>query len=442
MGFDRQFDLGLLWRLGLVLLLGALVLWAFTAGPGAATRILAVVLLAAAISSQWTHLHRTNIAVARFIEAIRFDDFSQRFTLGRGPGFEALGKALDDAIIVLGAKRSQAGEEVRFLSAVVDDSPVALLTIDEADRVSLLNKAARRQFVDHPVRVEDFHAFGADVVAALSLPPPARRLSQLVRDGVAQRVMVETARIERLGSNIRIVSILPVQNVLGAAEMAAQSGLVRVLTHEIMNSLTPVTSLVRSAADLLTAAPNDEQSLADARQAVQIAARRAEGMQRFVENYRSFARLPEIRRRRFAAAEWAEEIARLCAADPAIAGVPIELSVPAGLSLDADPDLMAQVCLNLLRNAATAARSASETPKIGLDLQDLGQNGFRIEVYDNGPGIQPDRRDDIFLPFYTTRADGNGIGLSFARQVITAHGGSIAAGTSAMGGASIIAVVS
>ena len=96
------------------------------------------------------------------------------------------------------------------------------------------------------------------------------------------------------------------QNVLGAAEMAAQSGLVRVLTHEIMNSLTPVTSLVRSAADLLAAAENDPEALAEARQAVEIAARRAEGMHRFVENYRSFARLPEIRRRRFAAQDMDE----------------------------------------------------------------------------------------------------------------------------------------
>jgi two-component system nitrogen regulation sensor histidine kinase NtrY len=256
--------------------------------------------------------------------------------------------------------------------------------------VTLLNKAARRQFVDHPgVRVEDFQLLRRRIRRRARAAASGRRLTQLIRDGVAQRVMVETARIERLGSNIRIISVLPVQNVLGAAEMAAQSGLVRVLTHEIMNSLTPVTSLVRSAADLLASAEDDPEALAEARQAVEIAARRAEGMHRFVENYRSFARLPEIRRRRFAAQEWANEIARLCEADPVISGIPLDLSVPAGLSLDADPDLMAQVCLNLLRNAATAARGMSDTPQIGMILQDLAPNGVRIEVFDNGPGIEP-----------------------------------------------------
>jgi signal transduction histidine kinase len=232
-----------------------------------------------------------------------------------------------------------------------------------------------------------------------------------------------------------------VQNVLGAAEMAAQSGLVRVLTHEIMNSLTPVTSLIRSAADLLASSEQDPDALAEARQAVEVAARRAEGMRRFVENYRSFERSPDIRKRRFSAVEWADEIARLSKADAVITGVQLDVSVPPGLWLDADPDLLAQVCINLLRNAAAAARSFSHTPQIGIVLQDLASDGFRIEVFDNGPGIAVDRRDDVFLPFYTTRPEGNGIGLSFARQVVIAHGGSITATTSRLGGASIVAVM-
>src|SRR3990170_6100438 len=255
MAFDRQFDLGLIWRLALILALGALTIIAFLEAGGAATRILLVAAWIGAVADLWHHLRRTNLAVARFVEAIRFEDFSQRFTLGRGTGFEALGSALDSAIVELGAKRAEAAEDARFLGAVVDDAPVALLTIDEEDRVTLLNKAARRQFVDQPgIRVADFAAYGAEFVAALGLPPSGRRLTQVIKDGVAQRVMIETARIERLGSNLRIVSVLPGQNVLRPAEMAAQSGLVRVLTHEIMNSLTPVTSLVRSAADILAAA--------------------------------------------------------------------------------------------------------------------------------------------------------------------------------------------
>ncbi|MCA1652890.1 MAG: PAS domain-containing sensor histidine kinase [Sphingomicrobium sp.] len=442
MAFERGFDLGLAWRLALVLVLAPLPLVAFLAGGGAATRIVAVLALVAAIAGLWVHLQRTNIAVARFIESIRFDDFSQRFTLGSGVGFEALGKALDSAIVELGARRSAAGEEVRFLSAVVDDSPVALLTIDNHERVTLLNKAARRQFIDLTgIRIADFAIYGPEFVAALGLPPAGRRLTPLIRNGVAQRVMIEAARIDRLGSNLRIVSILPVQNVLGAAEVAAQSGLIRVLTHEIMNSLTPVTSLIRSAASIMAAAQDNPVMLGEAREAVEVAARRAEGMHRFVESYRSFSRLPELRRQSFSAALWVPEILRIAEADPIIGTIPIDVKMPSDLRLDADPDLLAQVCLNLLRNAAAAARDHGETPAIGLQLQPTESGGAHIEVYDNGPGIEEDRREDIFLPFYTTRPNGNGVGLSFARQVIVAHGGSIHAAQSRLGGASIIALI-
>ena len=164
-------------------------------------------------------------------------------------------------------------------------------------------------------------------------------------------------------------------------------------------------------------------------------------MHRFVETYRSFARLPEIRRRRFAARPWAEEIARLCAADPVTAKIALDVQVPAEFTLDADPDLLAQVCLNLLRNAATAARKHAAKPQVGMTVQPTAEGGARIEIYDNGPGIDPDRREDIFLPFYTTRPDGTGVGLSFARQIVIAHGGTISAGDSPIGGASIIAVI-
>jgi two-component system, NtrC family, nitrogen regulation sensor histidine kinase NtrY len=435
MGFDRRFERGLLWRLALLFTVGFLAIWAFQREGAYATRILLGLITFALFADVWLYLRRTNLAVSRFIESIRFDDFSQRFALGKGAEFETLGEALDGAMRELGRKRAEAKEESRFLGAVVDDAPAALLTIDSDDRVTLLNKAARREFAIHDgVQLAGFSLYGAEFVAAMGQKAAGRRVTRLMKDGVAQRAIVETVRLERLGSALRIVSVLPVQNVLGAAELAAQSDLVRVLTHEIMNSLTPVTSLVRSASDMLA---DPHANMADVREAVETAARRAEGMQRFVESYRSFARVPEIRRRRFPAQPWAEEIARLCAANPATADVKIVLDIQAGVSLNADPDLLAQVCLNLLRNGATAARAHTGTPEVTLKIHSLNDAVARIDISDNGPGIEPDRREDIFLPFYTTRIDGNGVGLSFARKVVVAHGGSISADQHVSGGAVI-----
>lgn len=429
----RRFEFGLAWRA--LLLLAAFALFvAAVATPGlAAGRIVAGLVALAALMTLWAHIRRTNFEVARFVEALRFDDFSQRFTSGSGGGFDVLGDALDGAMKSLRDRRVGLAEEARFLSAAIDDAPVALLSIADDGTVAMLNKAARRLFDRASLtRVEDFAAYGAELAAAVGLPPGGRRVTRIVLDGVAQRVILATARVERLGTGLTIASILPVQAEFGRVEMTTQADLVRVLTHEIMNSLTPVTSLARSSAELVAAAAARDPTLADARAAVETLAARADSILRFVDSYRDFAFSPDLRRRRFRAQEWANEIATLARSDPkASAPVTVEITPPTA-SIDGDPDLLAQVVLNLIRNAALAGAQT-------IALRVTAGRGGRaaIAVADDGPGIPPDRREDVFMPFYTTRRDGSGVGLSFARQVVMAHGGSIVADDSDLGGAMI-----
>lgn len=438
MAFSRRFEVGLAWRT--LLVAGTLVLFAAAVvSPGlSAVRVVAGLVAVAALWSLWAHVRRTNFELARFVEALRFEDYTQRFSVAEGSGFEKLGAALDTVMKRLAAQRSGVAEEARYQAAVIDDSPVALLSIADDGRVELLNKAARRQFARASLtHVEDFAAYGPELSAAVALPPGGRRITRILLDGVAQRVMLATARLERLDGGLTIASVLPVQSELGAVELAAQADLVRVLTHEIMNSLTPVTSLARTSADLVAQAAAEDPRLADARDASRTLAARADGILRFVETYRDFSRTLELRRTRFPAGPWAAEIARLAAADAKSGDVRLAVTVePPGLSVDADPDLLAQVALNLVRNAALATAEQAER-QVMLRIAATPDRRVRIEVADNGPGIAADRREDVFLPFYTTRAGGSGVGLSFARQVVLAHGGSIVADAGDGGGAVI-----
>ena len=406
-----------------------------TAAGLGATRFAAGALTLAALAWLWRYIDRTNREVARFLDAARFGDFSQRFETGGGSGFDEMGSSLDRALKAMRDRQADLAEEVRFLSAALDDAPVALLAIDSDGRVTPLGKAARRMF-DRPVvaNVADFAAYGAELAAAMALPPGARRLTRIVHDGVPQHVLVGAARLDRLGRGTTIVSVQPVQSELGQVALAAEADLVRVLTHEIMNSLTPVTSLARSSADLVVAAADgDPAALTDARTAAETVAARAEGILRFVATYRDFAASPDVRRQPFAAAPWAEGVVQLGTADPRAAGLALSSRIePPGIRIDGDPDLLAQVALNLIRNAALAGARRAELRVVGL-------RGGRvsIELADDGPGVPPARRQDVFLPFYTTRAEGSGVGLSLARQVALAHGGSIVATDSDLGGASI-----
>lgn len=439
MAFERAFALGLAWRV--VLLVGcALALAALLAAGGyRAPLLVAAVLLAAAGWSLWRYVNRTNLEVARFIEAIRFGDLSQGFSpRAGGGGFEALGAALDGGMRALRDARAALVEDSRYHAALVDSAPVALLTIDAEQRVSLANTAARRLLGRaEGVRADDFACYGADFAAALATARVGeRRLTPLLIDDAPQRATLTVSRLQRLGAELKVVAVQPIQDQLNAVELAAQTDLVRVLTHEIMNSLTPVTSLARSAADLLARAPGD--GLADARAAVETLAHRADGVMRFVETYRQISRAPPLRRRPFEVAPWAAELVRLLRADWPAERLALDTGFEPGLVLDADPDLMAQVVINLLRNAAEAAGDGG---RVGFATARTESGRCRIEVDDDGPGIPEARRAEVFLPFFTTKPSGTGVGLSLARQVVLAHGGEIGAADGALGGARLAIVI-
>jgi nitrogen fixation/metabolism regulation signal transduction histidine kinase len=440
MGFRSRFALGLALRAGLLLAAAfAFVQTLYMPGLGAA-RIVAGMVCVAAAGILWRYIQRTNRELARFLDAVRFGDLGQGFGhRWAGSGFAELGEALDQGIRKLRDERHNLSDANRFYEAVLDDAPIALLIVEGDGKVELANKASRRLFVRHTgVRVEDFADYGDAFAKALSGGAVGRpRLVPLMTEGVPQTAMVSAAIVHRLGGLVRVVAVQPIQSELNAIEIAAQSDLIRVLTHEIMNSMTPVTSLAHTAAHLMGEIDGaQDANIRDARAAVDTLARRADGVMHFVESYRQISRAPEVRRRLFEVAPWAREIEALFGASDSAKGVALALTVaPETLRLDADPDLLCQVLINLLRNGADAAGAHAEAPRLQLSFADTPTGRVQIEVADNGPGVPETLKQDIFLPFFTTKQKGTGVGLSLARQVVLAHRGSISVDDAPGGGA-------
>jgi signal transduction histidine kinase len=193
-----------------------------------------------------------------------------------------------------------------------------------------------------------------------------------------------------------------------------------------------VTSLAATASTLL--GQIDDPRLADARMAVATLERRAAGLARFIGSYRKVASEPQIERKRFEAGPFATEMARLFASE--WPGVDLDVVLrPGELVIDADPDLLAQAMINLLRNAAEAASGHGDKPRVALSFEKSGSGELAIAVGDNGPGVPEELRRDIFLPFFTTRAEGTGVGLNLVRQIVFAHGGTIEIREDPLGGA-------
>jgi len=444
--FRRRFATGLVWRLALVLVTAFAFVASLQIEGLVAARLLSALVCLAAILALWRHIQRTNVELARFIEAIRFGDFSQSFGHEfAGSGFDEVGAALEEGMSRLRDERHRLIDTNRFYEAVLDDAPVALLTVDSDGRVELANKAARRLFTRHGgVQIEDFAHYGPGFVQTLADGTrTGPRLVPIIIDSAPQAAIVSTATVHRLGGTVQAVAVQPIQQELNAVEVAAQSDLIRVLTHEIMNSMTPVTSLGRTAADLLAKADKSgDPAVADARAAVETLSRRADGVMHFVESYRQISRRPQVRRRSFAVRPWAEELESLFRASEAAAGIDLTLAVdPAELAIDADPDLLHQLLLNLLRNAAEAAAGHAAAPAVTLAFGSTRGGRTQIEVTDNGPGVPPSLAQDVFLPFFTTKPKGTGVGLSLTRQLVLAHGGSISVDDAPSGGASFRIVI-
>lgn len=440
MAFDRRFSLGLAARLAMAMGSLAALAWSLLTPDLGAVRILCALAVIFSGLALWHHVRRANFEIARFVEAIEFGDLQARFVRpDSDSGFDILGAALDRGIRKLRDDRVRLQEASRFYEALADDAPAALLTIDPDGRIEPVNKAARKLFNRHAgVRPDDYAPYGAHFAATLTGLEPGRSQTMLIETDIGpQRVLIRCASLTRLGGATRVIAVQVIQQALNAVEVAAQSDLIRVLTHEIMNSMTPVTSLARTAADLIAQADDGtDPAIADARAAIDTLARRADGVMHFVETYRTITRPPQVDRRLFAARPFAEELARLFAADNDRSTFRLELNItPDDHRIDADPDLLAQVIINLLRNAADAAECYRDKPEIAFSISASSAGRTRIEVADNGPGVPETLRHDIFLPFFTTKKTGNGIGLSLGRQVLLAHDGTIEIDSSNSGGA-------
>ncbi len=208
--------------------------------------------------------------------------------------------------------------------------------------------------------------------------------------------------------------------------MDAWKKLTRVLSHEIMNSITPISSLAATANLLITKRETMSSSDADdLRQALTTIEKRSQGLMQFVQNYRRFARIPDPDFQILPVAALFKRIKNLTQNQLQQDGVQFRISIkPENLKIKADPNLIEQVLLNLMTNAMEALKDTDQ-PEIGLAAKLNDQSNLIIRVADNGCGIESETLLKVFMPFFTTKRDGSGIGLSLSRQIMRLHHGSI-----------------
>jgi nitrogen fixation/metabolism regulation signal transduction histidine kinase len=439
------FVLSLAIRLVLVGATMAGVVWLVLLPGYHSATLLACFALAVLVLSLWRFVSRTNRDLARFLDAVRFGDNSQRFDFEQaGSGFNHLGKAFTRIMDEMRERRTRQEFDLRHLKALIEHVPVPLMTLHADRSVTLQNNAARRLFgAAHVTRVSDLAQFGPAFARSLEEAIPGeRQLVTFVVEGAEYRLALAATEIIIDGKRERLISLQDIQSEIDATQAEAWQDLVRVLTHEIMNSITPVTSLAQTASELVDdvvrqAGPDSAlaRELEDVQSAVDTVSRRSNSLMQFIDSYRQISRLAPPEKKRVSLQDLFDTVTNLARAEWDNAHVTLTTRVePPGLYVYADRDLLEPVLLNLLRNAWQSTSNLAQ-PRIELRGR-LNQRGNTvIEVEDNGPGVPDEIATRIFVPFFTTREGGSGVGLALARQVMIAHGGFIRLGQADDGGA-------
>jgi signal transduction histidine kinase len=330
------------------------------------------------------------------------------------------------------------------LEAWLEHAPIALFRIDGTQggtqaegQVVPLNANARKLVA--PGRASDPGALYRQLVAQPGEQPgerpgERRSLLQFETERGTERALAALSALTLQGRPQRLAALMPVESELEAEALNAWRQLVHVLTHEIMNSLTPIASLSRTAHDLLDDAFDKSQAAlqpdvsADLVTALDAISRRADSLVDFVASYRTLSNLPPARPERVALGALFERVAALVGPGWRARGGAVRFAVePTSLELMVDPGQLEQALINLLKNAfeATAGNAGQGGGQARVEARLVRGARLRIEVGDDGPGVPEALAAHIFTPFFTTKKQGGGIGLAMVRHLIHANGGTV-----------------
>jgi len=352
--------------------------------------------------------------LANVVESYRAGDYTVRGR--RATRGDALGDLVNE-INALGStlheQRLRALEATALLDKLIGGIDVAVLAFDTGHRLRLLNPAAAR-LLDVSVRdAIDRTAEDLAVEDLLQESTAPRILSSIA--GRAGRWQVTHGTFRESGVAQHLLIVADVRQALREEERAAWQRLIRVIGHEVNNSLTPIRSLAQTLESLLLEALPEDATRADALDALRVISGRTESLGRFLAQYSRLARLPAPR------PSWvrvAPLLARVAALD---VERPVEWRTESGLEACVDEDQLEQALINLIKNAIEA--QGGDNSGVAVAALRRG-DALVLEVRDAGPGISS--TDNLFVPFFTTKPGGSGVGLALSRQIAEGHGGTLA----------------
>jgi len=419
-----------------LLLSGSICLLAFLLFKTAfiAASIFLGLICAYQIFSLLRYVTKTNRDLNRFLLSIKHSDFSQSYTHQlKGSGFDELNKAFSEVTKEFQQAKIEKEEHFRFLQTIIDHVGIALIAFNREGEVELINNAAKKLLkIPRLGNIKDIESISPGLADKLgSISPGDKDLVKFKQgDNLLQLSIYATGFILRQ-QQLNLVAMQNIQSELEEKEMTSWQNLIRVLTHEIMNSITPIASLASTAAGLLKdekecQVPEElNEVITDVGHAVKTIEKRSKGLITFIDDYRKLTRIPKPDFKIVQIKDLFGRVETLMKDQFEHGGIKFQAEVdPESLTITADPALIEQVLINLCKNSVEAVADIAR-PKIKLKAGTDGLGNPVVKVIDNGKGIAEDVAERIFIPFFTTKPEGSGIGLSLSRQIIRLHKGTI-----------------
>ena len=375
----------------------------------------------------------SNRELSRFLDAIEVSDFSQRFSPQyKHSLFPELATSFRRVFERFGEMKMETEESSRYLHAVVRNLGVGILAFTPKGEVRLANHAVLKLLnLAKLQRLNELAAVCPELRTKLeSIEPSPGEVFRVTVHSEMMELSIRATSLRLRREELVLVSLQNISVELNEKEMEAWQTLIRVLTHEIKNSLTPIASLASSVEQLLPLdeLKNDDEFSSDAEDihnALRTIRKRSEGLQSFVDSYRELTHVPSPDYMTFQIAEIVTRVTTLMAPRIEERGISWTHEVdPEELTIQADPRLIEQVLINLVLNAIEAVRTTGE-PEIVIRASTDSRGRALVSVFDNGQGIVPEALEKIFVPFFSTRKGGTGIGLSLSRQIMRLHRGDL-----------------
>ncbi len=400
-----------------------------------------VLLIGAMVYQVWAlfrFVDRTNRELTGFLDSIRYSEFTRTFSIKEsGSSFEELSEAFNNVMQDFQQIRSEKEEYLHYLQSIVQNIDVSILAYQRNGKVEMINPAAKRLFQVNSLReINKLARLSQELRdTLLKIEPGENHLVKVQDDDDILQLAIQCTEFKVKEKTILLATVKNIQNVLEGQETESWQKLIRVLTHEIMNSIAPISSL-SATIDLMIkeysaksegAAKLDHEAVEEIQQALQTINKRSTGLMNFVETYRSLTKIPKPNFDMVEMNGLLENVVTLMKKETDDLNIQLDYNMePDSIMLQIDEQMISQVLINLVKNAVQALEN-KEDGVIAIRGYYNKRGRPTIKITDNGPGILPDVLDKIFIPFFTTKKNGSGIGLSLSRQILRLHGGTITA---------------